>query len=204
MRQYLMELIGTFFLTLAVSMTGEPIAIGLMVMAIYYIGEAISGGYYNPALAVAGWMRGVLAMEELLIYTGVQSIGAFFGVWLFRALTNQAFVPEVMADLTMGMSILVELLMVGLVCLVLLTVATSKEYKGSVVNGAVIGLSYAAALFVSRSILNPAIAIGAYLGQLFVDGGPLSREILFVYIFAPVVGAVLAALAFDYLRHKGK
>ncbi len=204
MRQYLMELIGTFFLTLAVSITGEPIAVGLMFMAMYYVGEGVSGGYYNPALTVAAWMRGVLAVEEMLIYAGVQSLGAFLGVWLFRALTNNVFMPDVMADLSMGMAILVEVLMAAVFALVLLTVATSKDYKGSVVNGAVIGLTLAAVLFVSRSIVNPAIAIGAYLGQLFVDGGALSRELLFVYICAPLVGGVLAALTYDYLHPKGK
>ena len=204
MRQYLMELIGTFFLTLAVSITGIPIAVGLMFMAMYYIGEGVSGGYYNPALAVAAWMRGVLAVEEMLIYAAVQSIGAFLGVWLFRALTNNVFMPDVMADLSMGMAILVEVLMAAVFALVLLTVATTKEYKGSVVNGAVIGLTLAAVLFVGQSIVNPAIAIGAYLGQLFVDGGALSRELLFVYICAPLVGGVLAALTFDYLHPKGK
>lgn len=204
MRQYLMELIGTFFLTLAVSITGEPIAVGLMFMAMYYVGEGVSGGYFNPALAVAAWMRGVLAVEEMLIYAGIQSIGAFLGVWLFKALTNQVFMPDVMADLSMGMAILVEVLMAAVLALVLLTVATSKDYKGSVVNGLVIGLTLAAVLFVSRSIVNPAIAVGAYLGQLFVDGGALSRELLFVYICAPVVGGVLAALTYDYLHTKSK
>ncbi len=204
MRQYVMELIGTFFLTLAVSITGVPIAVGLMFMAMYYIGEGVSGGYYNPTLAVAAWMRGVLPVEEMLIYAGVQSLGAFLGVWLFRALTNNVFMPDVMADLSMGMACLVEVLMAAVFALVLLTVATSKEYKGSVVNGAVIGLTLAAVLFVGQSIVNPAIAVGAYLGQLFVDGGALSRELLFVYICAPLVGGVLAALTYDYLHPKGK
>ncbi len=204
MRQYCMELIGTFFLTLAVSITGNPIAVGLMFMAMYYIGEGVSGGYYNPALTVAAWMRGVLAMEEMLIYAGVQTIGAFFGVWLFRALTNNVFMPDVMADLGMGMAILIEVLLAAVLALVLLTVATSKDYKGSVVNGAVIGLTLSSVLFVGSGIVNPAIAAGSYLGQLFVDGGALPRELLFVYICAPLVGGVLAALTFDYLHPNKK
>lgn len=202
MRHYLMELIGTFFLTLAVAVTGNPIAVGLMYMAMYYIGEGVSGGYFNPALAVAGWMRGVLKMEEMLIYSVVQSIGAFFGIWLFRALTQQPFMPDVMADLGMGMAVLVEILLTGALALVALTVATSKDYKGSVVNGAVIGLTLSAVLFVGSGIVNPAIAAGAYLGQLFTDGGALSRELLFVYICAPVIGGVVAALTYDYLHGK--
>jgi glycerol uptake facilitator-like aquaporin len=199
-----MELIGTFFLTLAVSITGNPIAVGLMFMAMYYVGEGVSGGYYNPALAVAGWMRGVLSMEYMLIYSGVQTIGAFFGVWLFRALTNNIYMPDVMVDLPMGMAILIEVLLTAVLALVLLTVATSKDFKGSVVNGAVIGLTLAAVLFVGSGIVNPAIAAGAYLGQLFVSGGALSTELLSVYIIAPLVGGVLAALTYDYLHNTKK
>ncbi len=202
MRRYLMELIGTFFLTLAVTMSGDPIAVGLMFMAMYYIGESISGGYYNPGFSIAAWMRGVLAADEMLIYCGVQTVGAFFGVWFFKAVTNSIFMPDVMADLSMGMAICVELLLMGALALVLLTVATSKEYKGSVVNGAVIGLAFASMLAVGHGVLNPAVAAGSYLCQLFVDGGALSRELLFVYICAPLVGGALAALTYDYLHNK--
>ncbi len=51
-------------------------------------------------------------------------------------------------------------------------------------------------------MVNPAIAAGSYIGQLFVDGGALSRELLFVYIAAPLVGGALAAFTFDFLHPK--
>ncbi len=202
MRRYFVELMGTFFLTLTVAITGNPIAIGLMFMAMYYIGENISGGYYNPVLAVAAWMRGVLKVEEMLIYAGVQSVGAFLGVWFFKALTNNVFMPDVMADLSMGLAVFLEVLLAMLFGLVLLTVATSKEYKGSVVNGCVMGLTLAAILYIGSGIINPAIAVGAYLCQLFTDGGALSRELLFVYICSPLVGGAFAAICYDYIHKK--
>jgi aquaporin Z len=204
MRQYLMELIGTFFLTLAVSINGNPIAVGLMFMAMYYIGEGVSGGYFNPALTVAAWMRGVLVVEEMLLYAASQTVGAFLGVWLFRALTNTVFTPDVMADLSIGMAMLIELLFSAVLALVLLTVATSKEFKGSVVNGAVIGLTLAAVLIIGNGIVNPAIAAGSFLGQLFVEGAALSRELLFVYICAPIVGGVLASVTYNFFHHSKK
>lgn len=202
MRHYFMELMGTFFLTLAVAISGNPIAIGLMFMAMYYIGENISGGYYNPALATAAWMRGVIKVEDLLIYAGVQSIGAFLGIWFFKALTGNIFMPDVLAGLSMGLAIFVEVLLALVFALVLLTVATSKEYKGSVVNGAVLGLTLAAVLYLGSGIINPAIAVGAYLGQLFSEGGALSRELLFIYICSPIVGGAFAAVIYDYIHKK--
>lgn len=202
MRHYFVELMGTFFLTLAVAMTGNAIAIGFMYMAMYYIGEGVSGGYYNPALSIAAWMRGVLKVEEFLIYAGAQSIGAFLAVWLFKVLSGNVFMPAVVANLSMGLAIFMEVLLMLVFALVLLTLATSKEYKGSVVNGAVMGLTLAAILYVGNSIVNPAIAIGAYIGQLFSDGSALSRELLFVYICSPLVGGAFAALLYDYIHKK--
>lgn len=202
MRQYLVELMGTFFLTLSVAITGNPIAIGFMYMAMYYIGENVSGAYYNPALTVAAWMRGVLKIEDMFVYAGVQSIGAFLGVWLFKVLTNNVFMPDVVADLSMGMAVFMEVLLAMIFALVLLTIATSKEFKGSVVNGAVMGLSLAAILYVGSGVINPAIAIGSYLGQLLSDGGALTRELLFVYICSPLIGGAVGAFVYDYIHKK--
>ncbi len=107
-----------------------------------------------------------------------------------------------MADLSMGMAILIEVLLTAVVALVMLTVTTAKDFKGRVVNGVVIGLTLSSVLFVGAGIVNPAIAAGSYLGQLFVDGGALTRELLAVYIVAPLVGGVLAALTYDFLHHR--
>ena len=204
MRHYLMELIGAFFLTLAVVFTGNPVAVGLMFMAMYYIGERVSGGYYNPALAVGGWLRGTLSVEDMLLYSGVETVGAFLAVWLFRSLTNNVFTPDVMADSGVGMACLVEVLLTGVLALVWLVCSTSKDYKGSVVNGVVIGLSLSAVLYVG-GLFNPAIAAGSYLGSLLAgDGSALSRELLFVYIASPLVGGALAAFTYDYLHHGRK
>ena len=38
MKRYAMEFVGTFFLTIAISLIGNPIAIGLMLMAMIYVG----------------------------------------------------------------------------------------------------------------------------------------------------------------------
>ncbi len=201
MKQYLVELIGAFFLTLAVTFTlSTPIAVGLMLMALYYVGESVSGGYYNPALSVAGWMRGILPVEEMMLYSGVQSIGAFLGVALYRAITNNTYMPEMPADASFFMAFLVELLLVGLLALVLLTVATSKEFKGSVVNGAVIGLTLAAILYLG-GLFNPAIAIGALVyNGLFIGTAGMPNEVFGIYVVAPVVGAIVAGLMYDYLH----
>lgn len=62
---YLVEFTGTLFLTLVVSLTGKstvtgqaPIAIGLMLAAMIYMGGHVSGANYNPAVSMAVLVRG--------------------------------------------------------------------------------------------------------------------------------------------------
>jgi aquaporin Z len=47
MGKYAIEFIGTFFLVLTVALTGNPIAIGAVLMVMVYMGGNISGRHYN-------------------------------------------------------------------------------------------------------------------------------------------------------------
>lgn len=57
MNRYITELIGTFFLVLTIAFTGNPIAIGLVLTALVYMGGHISGAHYNPAVSLAIYLR---------------------------------------------------------------------------------------------------------------------------------------------------
>ncbi len=202
MRHYCMELVGAFFLALAVTFSGNPFAVGLMFMAMYYIGESVSGGYYNPIFAVAAWLRGVLDVREMVLYCFVQVAGAFLAIWWYTAITKNPYMTDVTADMAIWMAILLELLLSAALALVFLTVATSKEYKGSVVNGAVIGLSIAAMLYLG-GLYNPAVACGSLLFQMFIGGGAtLATDVLGQYLVGPLLGGCAAAFAYDYLHKK--
>ena len=59
MRNYLTELIGTFFLVLTIGLTVlggtplAPLAIGASLMVMVYMGGHVSGGHFNPAVSLA-------------------------------------------------------------------------------------------------------------------------------------------------------
>ena len=57
MKKYVIELIGTFFLVLVIGLTGNPIAIGSVLMVMVYMGGHISGAHYNPAVTLAVLMH---------------------------------------------------------------------------------------------------------------------------------------------------
>src|SRR5260370_13465146 len=63
-RKYVVEVIGTFFLTFVVAMSVlsgsvfTPLAAGATLMVMIYAGGHISGGHYNPAVTLAVLARG--------------------------------------------------------------------------------------------------------------------------------------------------
>jgi aquaporin Z len=80
-RKYAVELIGTFFLTLAVStsvLSGgafTPLAAGATLMVMVYAGGHISGGHYNPAVTMAALVRGRISGPDAVGYWIVQIVG---------------------------------------------------------------------------------------------------------------------------------
>ena len=76
MKNYIVEFIGTFFLVLVIGLTGNPIAIGAMLMVMVYMGGPISGAHYNPAITLAILIRKKIAPGQAFTYMIVQVLGA--------------------------------------------------------------------------------------------------------------------------------
>jgi len=57
MRNYITEFVGTFFLMLVIALTGNPLAIGAVLMVMVFAGGHISGAHYNPAVTLAILIR---------------------------------------------------------------------------------------------------------------------------------------------------
>ena len=76
MKNYIIEFIGTFFLVLTIGMTGDPIAIGSMLMVMVYMGGHISGAHYNPAVSISMKIMGLLTTKELSGYIISQILGS--------------------------------------------------------------------------------------------------------------------------------
>src|SRR5438477_105861 len=96
MKRYVMEFIGTFFLTTAISLTGHPIAIGFMFMAMIYIGGHVSGGHFNPAVAVGSIICnllkvGVMAdLATVMVYVVGPLAGGVAASFLFNSTKPEA------------------------------------------------------------------------------------------------------------------
>ena len=60
MNKYLVEFLGTMFLMFVIFATGHWVAIGAALAIAVMLGGAISGGAYNPAVAVSLYAAGKL------------------------------------------------------------------------------------------------------------------------------------------------
>ncbi len=205
MRPYIMEVVGTFFLTIAVSFTGNPVAIGLMLASMIYIGGHVSGGHYNPAISLAAWMRGVLKTDVMFIYMGAQTIGAVAALWLYQSVTGQAFKLDVSPEAPLWISVLVEAMLAGVLCLTFLTVATTRRFKEHMIYGIAVGLALMSIAFIG-GVFNPSIAFAAMLsgrmGAANAASVIASTNAILIYLGGPLLGGILAAFAFKYFNPK--
>lgn len=84
MNKYLVEFLGSLFLTFVVFSTGNAIAIGIALAVALQLAGTISSGAFNPAVTIALMYAGKLSQEDLVPYIAAQIAGALVGFELFR------------------------------------------------------------------------------------------------------------------------
>jgi aquaporin Z len=84
MNKYLVEFLGTMMLVFVIFATGNYLAIGATLAVAVLLGGAISGGAFNPAVAIALMYNGKLPRADLIPYIVAQIAGALIGVELVK------------------------------------------------------------------------------------------------------------------------
>ncbi|MGH9884864.1 MAG: MIP/aquaporin family protein [bacterium] len=210
MKNYLTELVGTFFLVLTIGLTVmqgsqfAPLAIGASLMIMVYAGGHVSGGHYNPAVSLAAMMRGALPKSEYLPYVVSQIIGATLAAWVACVILGKSFAPMPGAGVGPMHALLVEFLYTFALCYVVLNSAVAKKTQGNSFYGLAIGFTIVVAAFagggISGGAFNPAVGIGPTIINAIEGGGSWSA--LWIYIVGPLAGAVVAAFVFG-LQEEG-
>ncbi len=204
MQRYVTEFIGTFFLVLTIGLTVvghtpfAPLAIGLGLMVMVYMGGSISGAHYNPAVSIAALMAGALEGRHFIPYVVFQIAGALAAALVTRVITGETFAPAPAPAATAMQALLVEVLFTFALALVVLNVAVTKRTQGNSYFGLAIGMTVTAAAFagggISGGAFNPAVGLGPNLVRSMTGGGSMSH--VWLYLVGPVVGAMLAAGVF--------
>jgi aquaporin Z len=219
--KYLAELIGTFVLVFMgcgsaviagekVGFLGIAFAFGLSVLVMVYAIGPISGCHINPAITIAMLVNGKINGKDAGIYIICQCIGAIIAAALLLAvmtglptytiatngLGQNGYGVASPGGFSMLSGLIAEVILT-FIFLIVIFGATSKAAPAGFA-GMAIGLSLALIHIVGIPVtgvsVNPARSIGP---ALLVGGTALSQ--LWLFIIAPIVGAVLAAFVWKYL-----
>lgn len=189
------------YIPLAFTTVTIALAFGLTMTAMFYVFQGVSGGHFNPATSVAVFINGGFEkVSTFIFYLIAQFAGGVAGaaaIWLVTG-QNTSLGQTGYSDLStlyIGIipAIAVELILTFVFVLVFLA-ANSKEKRGSGTS-LVVGLTFALVNLVGLPFtgagLNPARSFGP---AILVLGDTVKQ--LPVFILAPVVGAILAALVY--------
>jgi glycerol uptake facilitator-like aquaporin len=83
-QKYLVELLGTMFISFIIFSTGNYLAIGAAVSIAILMGGVISNIAFNPAIAIAMFYAGKITSNELIPYVVAEVIGGLAGFELVR------------------------------------------------------------------------------------------------------------------------
>lgn len=214
MKKYLAEMLGTFGLVFAgtgaividevagggVTHVGVALTFGLIVLAMIYTFGDISGAHLNPAVTIGFWVARRLPGREVPPYLASQILGASLASGVLRILfpNNQTLGATMPAGSEMQ-SFILELILTFFLMLTILNVSTGSKEKGitaGIAVGAVIALEAMFAGPISGASMNPARS----LAPAVVSG---HLEHLWIYLVAPVLGAVAARFACCWVREPG-
>ena len=90
LHKYLVEFLGTMFLSFIIFATGNYLAIGAALAVIALLGGPVSGGSYNPAITLALYNSGKLMKSDIVPYIIVEILGAVAGLEVYKRFVNKA------------------------------------------------------------------------------------------------------------------
>jgi aquaporin Z len=88
--KYLVEFLGTMFLSFIIFATGNYLAIGAALAVIALLGGPVSGGSYNPAITLALYNSGKLMKSDIVPYIIVEILGALAGFEAYKRVIKKA------------------------------------------------------------------------------------------------------------------
>lgn len=224
MKKYLAELIGTFVLVIGgcgsaviagghIGYLGIALAFGLTVLIMVYAIGRISGCHINPAITVAMWVAGKIKSKDAIFYIIFQCVGAIIAAAVLLAIAHglHGYSLDVNglgqngygAHSPSGYSLAACFVFEAVFTALFLFVIFGSTHKAAPAGFAGISIGLALTLIhlvgipITGTSVNPARSLGP---AVFVGGAALSQ--LWLFIVAPIVGAVVAAICWKAVFEK--
>ena len=176
------------------------LAFGIALTAIVAAIGHVSGAHVNPAITLGLAATNKFPWQYTPIYIGAQLVGALLGaiaVWItYGSAAREAaslaatFPTDGVGDLQ---ALVVEVLVTFILVFVVISVATDERAPAGVAPLAV-GFALACGVLIAGPITGGSLNPARTLGPMIVAG---QFTAVWVYILGPIIGSVLAALAYD-------
>ena len=224
MKKLIAEFFGTFWLVLGgcgsailaaaypelgIGFVGVALAFGLTVLTMAYAIGHISGCHLNPAVSIGLWMGGRFEAKDLLGYIGAQVLGAIAGAAILYLIATgkpgfevggfaaNGFGEHSPGGYSMLSALITEFVMTFFFLFVILG-ATHKNAVGNAA-GIAIGLCLTLIHLISIPVTNTSVNPARSISQaIFAEGGWAMGQ-LWLFIVAPIAGAILAGVVYKYI-----
>ena len=183
---------GSGLITIALA---HGLAIGTMVSAVGHV----SGGHFNPAVTTGLWVARRIGSWEAVAYVVTQLAAGIAAAFVLRWVVPQSFWEPAALGATVyivsgAQAIAIEAILTFFLVWVVFATAVDPEGSFNKVAGLAIGFVIAMDIMMggpfTGASMNPARSLGPA-----VAGGEYTG--IWVYFIGPVIGATLAAVAYD-------
>ena len=201
------EFIGTFTLVFVAGgaimvgsggLIGVAVAQGLAIAVMVTALAHISGGHFNPAITLGFVATRRIVLRLAVVYWAFQFLGATIAALILRGFFHKLIIGAVphAPVFGAGKGFLLELIMTFF--LVWAVWATAVDPRGAfkAIAGLAIGLTITIDVFVGGPLTGAAMNPARAFGPELVSG---NWGEAWIYYVGPVLGALIAAFAFEYL-----
>lgn len=211
MKRYLAEFLGTFALVFCacgaviadqhldanLGGIGISLVFGLVIMVMIFAVGSVSGAHFNPAVTLGFLAMGDFKKKEVAPYLIAQFAAAIIASALhFQIFPDTPTFGETLPTIGITNSFILELICTFFLMLVILMVVSDEGAKpfAAIAIGGTVGLEALFAGPMTGASMNPARTLGPAIASGNYEG-------LWLYMAAPVAGALLAVLAYKTLRN---
>ena len=202
--------ISSSFPDTGIGFLGVAFAFGLTVMTMAYAIGPISGCHLNPAVSLGLWMGGRFKARELPGYIIVQVLGAVVGAAILYVIASgtanfslqNGFAANGYAEHSPGgyslvAGLVTEVVMTFMFLMIILGSTDRRAPAGfaPIAIGLGLTLIHLISIPVTNTSVNPARSTGP---AIFVGGWAIFQ--LWLFWVAPIVGALLAGLAYRFFE----
>lgn len=199
---------------LGIGFAGVALAFGLTVVVMAYAVGHVSGGHFNPAVTLGLAAARRFAWKDTGAYIVTQVVGAIAAAAVLYVIASgqagfsavdSGFATNGYGDRSPGeytllACLVIEVVLTAIFLYVIIGVTDSRALKGfaPLAIGLALTLIHLVSIPVTNTSVNPARSIGP---ALFAGGDAIAQ--LWLFILAPIAGALLAGFTYAALLGEG-